>query len=282
MHRPAASTLLLLVATTTTANAASDTPATTPADPKRVAEAFVDLCVRAPHAWAAVRTAERLGTVTVTGDAPTAAAATNARFALALGDATAHVKVTDTACGLEVAADAAKTMEALNPLLASVYTGHEVLEPSQPRSAASGHTILRDLYFGREGALHRQNVLAITTGERGLVLARTNVSVATGEPIAMDLAPSEDVTGRAAHPPVYPMAALNQCASGKAVMRVSVDTAGEVTGVDFEQSAGRKDLDSSAEAAARQWRYVPGLVGGALVGGDIRVPVTYTAPCGRR
>ena len=279
--------LLLLAAPALQAGAASPGTADAPADAKLVAAAFADLCLRAPHAWAAVRAAKRFGPVEFTdGDAPTVDAAANAHFTVTLDDVPVRVRITDSACGMEVAAvDVAKTLKRLDTQLAGIYTGTKVLEPAQSRPAPAGTTILRDLHFGRDGDAWRANVLVVAEGAsapRSLVLARRYLAVATGEAMAVEFAPSEDITGRAVHPPRFPKAALQACANGTAVMRVTVDAAGDVQQIVVDQSAGRPDLDEAAVDAARKWRYVAGMRDGVLVGGDIRVPMRFNTNCRSR
>lgn len=89
----------------------------------------------------------------------------------------------------------------------------------------------------------------------------------------------EVTTGRTAHPPKFPKAALKACAGGVVQLRVAVAANGFVRNVVVDKTSGNADLDAAALEAAKFWQYRPGRRDDTVVGGDVIVPVHYQAPC---
>lgn len=75
--------------------------------------------------------------------------------------------------------------------------------------------------------------------------------------------------------PSYPVFAKRAREQGKVFLRVQVDAAGQVTGIEIHQSSGHERLDKAALAAVRQWRFVPARRGDRAVAGVALVPITF-------
>jgi TonB family protein len=91
--------------------------------------------------------------------------------------------------------------------------------------------------------------------------------------------PSEAVDGRLAYPLRYPASAVTACAYGLVRLRVGIDAAGTVLGVDIDRSSGHADLDAAAVDAASHWKFIPGTIDGQPVGGEFILPVNFNDPC---
>lgn len=77
-------------------------------------------------------------------------------------------------------------------------------------------------------------------------------------------------------PPAYPRDALDEGASGKLSLLVSVDAAGAVSDVQLlGRGTGNAALDQAAIAAARQWRFVPAQKQGRPVASRLQIPVNF-------
>lgn len=89
--------------------------------------------------------------------------------------------------------------------------------------------------------------------------------------------PAVDATWKAAHPPTYPAAAIQQGQQGTVLLDVTVGAAGQVTRVrvDPHGTTAPAILQDSAVAAARGWKFTPGHKDGKVVGGVVRIPVNF-------
>lgn len=285
MTRPAFALFLLAAFAPTIASSSDATPAK--ADSRQVAEAFADICMHKPHAWAATQAAKVRGAVPVAGAdaAPPPGAPMEQHFTMDIDGVPARIVVSDAECSVDVASlDVRAMLKRFDRLIEKDYSGLRRYKPAQDRPEPSSGTVVRDVHYAVPGDGFGLNLLAVATGEpgaEGLVMARRFVSVATGEVQAIDFPASEDLSGRALAPPRYPNSALRACAGGLVFTLVRVDDQGAVLEVVVEKSSGRDDLDAAAVDAVRQWRFFPGILKGVLVGGQVRVPVNFESRCGR-
>lgn len=91
-------------------------------------------------------------------------------------------------------------------------------------------------------------------------------------------APAVEATWKAAHPPTYPAAAIQQGQQGTVLLDITVGAAGQVTRVrvDPHGTTAPAILQDSAIAAARGWKFTPGHKDGKVVGGVVRIPVNFS------
>jgi protein TonB len=75
--------------------------------------------------------------------------------------------------------------------------------------------------------------------------------------------------------PAYPVFAKRAREQGTVMLRVRVDAAGKVEGIELHQSSGSDRLDKAALAAVRQWRFVPARQGERAVAGVAIVPINF-------
>ncbi len=75
--------------------------------------------------------------------------------------------------------------------------------------------------------------------------------------------------------PAYPVFAKRAREQGVVMLRVRVDAAGNVEGVDVHKSSGFERLDQAALAAVRRWRFVPARQGDRAVAGVALVPIHF-------
>jgi protein TonB len=75
--------------------------------------------------------------------------------------------------------------------------------------------------------------------------------------------------------PSYPVFAKRAREQGQVLLRVQVDAAGQVAGIEIHRSSGFERLDNAALAAVRQWRFVPARSGNRAVSGVALVPITF-------
>lgn len=76
---------------------------------------------------------------------------------------------------------------------------------------------------------------------------------------------------------LYPSDAWDEGLEGRVELFVTVDTHGEVAGVEIASSAGA-GFDAAAIAAVRQWRFEPARRAGLAVVSRIRVPISFSLP----
>lgn len=95
-------------------------------------------------------------------------------------------------------------------------------------------------------------------------------------------APAQTTTapiGRAGYlnnpPPVYPPAAARRHQEGTTLLRVHVLPSGRTDQVQVLQSSGVPALDEAAQAAVRQWTFIPAKRGETPVEGWVNVPLAF-------
>lgn len=77
-------------------------------------------------------------------------------------------------------------------------------------------------------------------------------------------------------PPKYPKAAADARISGKVVLLVDIDAAGDVSAVEVESATPPGVFEANAVEAARQWKFRPATKDGRPVASRKRVPVTFS------
>ena len=77
-------------------------------------------------------------------------------------------------------------------------------------------------------------------------------------------------------PPYYPERAKRDGEQGRVILRVDVSAEGRAAAVAILRTSGFPDLDQSAAAAVRGWRFVPASRGGRAIPGTAEVPVSFT------
>ena len=75
--------------------------------------------------------------------------------------------------------------------------------------------------------------------------------------------------------PVYPSLARRQGVEGRVVLDVLVTPEGKVRSLKLRQSSGSTALDEAAQAAVREWRFVPARRGDTPVEAWVGVPVAF-------
>lgn len=85
-----------------------------------------------------------------------------------------------------------------------------------------------------------------------------------------------DVQSRQTNPPNYPADALAEGRAVTAMLQVDIDAQGGVLAARVERSSGDPRLDASVLAAAKRWRFHPGIRDGKAVPGRLRIPVQFT------
>lgn len=75
--------------------------------------------------------------------------------------------------------------------------------------------------------------------------------------------------------PRYPAEARARRLEGTVLLLVSIDVAGQVTGIGLLQSCGHQVLDRAALAAVRAWRFNPARQDGVAVAARVEVPVRF-------
>ena len=95
-------------------------------------------------------------------------------------------------------------------------------------------------------------------------------------------APAQTTTapiGRAGYlnnpPPVYPPAAARRHQEGTTLLRVHVLPDGHADQVQVQQTSGVPALDEAAQAAVRQWTFIPAKRGATPVEGWVNVPLAF-------
>lgn len=76
--------------------------------------------------------------------------------------------------------------------------------------------------------------------------------------------------------PVYPLEERRRGIQGISVVIVSIDTNGNVQGVEVRQSSGNRNLDRAAVRTAREWRFSPEIRDGQPVPSRMRVPIIFS------
>jgi protein TonB len=114
------------------------------------------------------------------------------------------------------------------------------------------------------------------TPQRRLSVA-TSVAIPFQPPrnlgVSVDRLPSKLPTNPT---PVWPRSAWLLGIEGRVVLRVLVKANGAVGLATVETSSGRDDVDESALAAVRQWRFAPAQRSGAPVDHEVLVPIRFS------
>jgi protein TonB len=76
-------------------------------------------------------------------------------------------------------------------------------------------------------------------------------------------------------PPAYPPLSRRTGEQGKVLLRVRVSEEGRAAEVDVKTSSGSSRLDEAAQAAVRQWRFVPAKQGDIAVAAWVLVPLVF-------
>jgi protein TonB len=87
--------------------------------------------------------------------------------------------------------------------------------------------------------------------------------------------PRADLAYLANPPPDYPSVSKRTGEQGRVMLRVRVDSKGQVEDVVVEATSGFPRLDQAALAAVRRWRFVPARLGDRSVAGWAIVPVAF-------
>lgn len=88
-----------------------------------------------------------------------------------------------------------------------------------------------------------------------------------------DIPVKEDITART--PPGYPKAALDANQGGKVLLRVQIDSSGNVVDVLVDHSEPAGVFEQVSINAAKQWKFNPGRKDGKPVGGWVLVPISF-------
>lgn len=77
-------------------------------------------------------------------------------------------------------------------------------------------------------------------------------------------------------PPIYPDTARRRSLEGRTLLRVLIDSEGEVVSVRLEESSGHRVLDDEALRTVRRWRFTPASEGGKAIEAEVLVPIKFT------
>lgn len=97
------------------------------------------------------------------------------------------------------------------------------------------------------------------------------------EPAAPAIAPTE-LAAIDTPPPAYPVELACAGAGGQAVLKVTVGVEGTPTAVQLLRSSGQPQLDESAQAKVKTWKFRPATRNGQPVEQTIQVPVDFKPP----
>jgi protein TonB len=75
--------------------------------------------------------------------------------------------------------------------------------------------------------------------------------------------------------PTYPEAARRRGEQGRVMLRVSVSSEGAPLDVEVMGTSGHPSLDSAAQSAVRQWRFIPATQAGRSVAAVAEVPIRF-------
>ena len=76
-------------------------------------------------------------------------------------------------------------------------------------------------------------------------------------------------------PPVYPEAARDNKEQGAVVLQVIVGENGRPESISIQTGSGFSELDQSALAAVRAWRFRPAILGGLKVKSRVVIPIRF-------
>lgn len=133
---------------------------------------------------------------------------------------------------------------------------------------------------GLPGALRRRAGFAAVAGFLcgGLLIAGGEMPVQAAQThAASSTPPSVDVAFKNRLPPHYPADAIHKGEQGTVILDVTVDTAGNVKGLQIDQvkTHAPMSLQTATLQAAAGWKFNPGRKNGKPVGGTIEVPVNF-------
>ncbi|MCF5825459.1 energy transducer TonB [Pseudomonas syringae] len=104
-------------------------------------------------------------------------------------------------------------------------------------------------------------------------------TLAPSKPAPAAAQPTTAPIGRAGYlnnpPPVYPPAAARRHQEGTTLLRVHVLPNGRADQVQVQQTSGVPALDEAAQAAVRQWTFIPAKRGDTPVEGWVNVPMAF-------
>lgn len=95
-------------------------------------------------------------------------------------------------------------------------------------------------------------------------------------PSSLIVAPRFDVDYLNNPAPAYPPLSRRLREQGTVLLRVHVDADGRAAEVEIKTSSGSSRLDQAALQTVRQWRFVPGRLGGKAVAAWVLVPVAFS------
>jgi protein TonB len=98
-----------------------------------------------------------------------------------------------------------------------------------------------------------------------------------GQPDAPAIAPTE-VAAVQTPPPDYPAELACTGVGGKSVLKVVIGPEGNPTDVSLVTSSGNSQLDDSAAARVREWKFKAATRNGQPVPTTIQVPVSFNPP----
>ena len=98
--------------------------------------------------------------------------------------------------------------------------------------------------------------------------------VATAEPAPIS-PPRFDAAYLNNPPPAYPPMSRRTGEQGKVLLRVRVTEEGRAAEVEVKASSGSSRLDEAAQAAVRQWRFVPAKQGETAVAAWVLLPLVF-------
>lgn len=78
--------------------------------------------------------------------------------------------------------------------------------------------------------------------------------------------------------PAYPHDALQDRHQGRVIVRVAIDTNGQILAAKVKESSGYPELDEAALSAVQTWKFHPGRHHGMTTGGVVDLPVNFALP----
>jgi len=100
-------------------------------------------------------------------------------------------------------------------------------------------------------------------------------AVAASDPAPSAEPPRGDLAYLKNPAPGYPAYARKAREQGIVMLRVRVDAAGSVEGIEVHKSSGSQRLDDAALAAVKRWRFAPARMGDRPVSGVALVPIHF-------
>ncbi len=96
-----------------------------------------------------------------------------------------------------------------------------------------------------------------------------SIEGAVSTPVDIDLAKAQNA------PPSYPLIARRHGWVGTVLLKVQIDPAGRVDGIEVTQSSGHQLLDQSALNAVSEWLFRPATVNDRGVASEVLVPIQF-------